>query len=154
MIQKSELENLFSVHKSVYKVSKALGVSHTTIRRWADKYSIDIGNKYICKCGETKKENFSHGRHTECKACKSNRQKKIYRKYKQQAVDYKGGACIKCGYSKCIASLDFHHRNPDEKDINWKKLTKRSFKSIVKELDKCDLLCRNCHGEIHYCQSD
>ena len=53
-----------------------------------------------------------------------------------------GGACQKCGYKKCIASLSFHHKNPKEKDGNW---TKKDFNP-----NDCDLLCLNCHAELHY----
>lgn len=65
---------------------------------------------------------------------------------KQQCVDYLGGKCIVCGYSRCNAALDFHHRNPAEKDKfrdNW------SFEHNKPELDKCVLVCARCHREIH-----
>jgi predicted transcriptional regulator len=68
---------------------------------------------------------------------------------KQNFVKYKGGCCILCGYDKCIASMDFHHRDPKQKDFVISK-HKFSFKTAKKELDKCDLLCRNCHSELHY----
>lgn len=75
--------------------------------------------------------------------------KKSYRnKVKYKAVEYKGGSCIKCGYNKCMSALDFHHVNPVEKDFSISGGTK-SFESIKKELDKCILVCRNCHSEIH-----
>jgi hypothetical protein len=57
--------------------------------------------------------------------------------------------CVICGYSKCLASLDFHHRNPKEKDPNWRKMRTWAFEKIKNELDKCELVCKNCHGEIH-----
>lgn len=72
---------------------------------------------------------------------------------KLKCVIYKGGRCKVCGYNKCIAALDFHHRNPKLKQN--KNLTNRSFslkrnwKDLKQELDKCDLLCSNCHREIH-----
>ena len=72
------------------------------------------------------------------------------RKVKQWALEYKGNACSRCGYNKCSAALDFHHINMDEKEFN---LSARDLKlhwpSIQKELDKCELLCANCHREIH-----
>lgn len=77
------------------------------------------------------------------------------RKLKLDCLAYKGGKCKSCSYSKCQASLDFHHRNPDEKEFaickkyGCCKLSER----IKKELDKCDLLCANCHREEHSYQA-
>lgn len=75
---------------------------------------------------------------------------KQYKIRKLKAVEYKGGKCIKCGYSKCVAALEFHHRDPKEKEVQWNQLRKRSWDTIVEELDKCDLLCSNCHREEHF----
>jgi hypothetical protein len=70
-------------------------------------------------------------------------------KRKKDAIKYKGGGCCRCGYNKYYGALEFHHRNPDEKECDWVKLRLKSWDSITKELDKCDLVCRNCHAEIH-----
>jgi endogenous inhibitor of DNA gyrase (YacG/DUF329 family) len=69
---------------------------------------------------------------------------------KFKAVDYKGGSCIKCGYNKCKEALEFHHRDPSQKEfgIGHKGIT-RSWENLQKELDKCDMLCANCHREVH-----
>lgn len=72
-------------------------------------------------------------------------------KFKQKWVDYKGGKCSVCGYDKCIGALEFHHTNPEEKDFGISKSAKGLCnEKIKKELDKCLLLCANCHREIHY----
>lgn len=70
------------------------------------------------------------------------------RRQKRRAVEYKGGRCQKCGYNKCIKALEFHHLDPSQKDfafsgrcISWEKMRP--------ELDKCVMLCRNCHAEVH-----
>jgi len=67
---------------------------------------------------------------------------------KIKAIAYKGGKCIICGYSKCIRSLQFHHKNASDKEfgIGGKSY---SWDKLKIELDKCDLVCANCHGEIH-----
>jgi len=79
-----------------------------------------------------------------------NKPRHTRREVKKRAVEYKGGSCEICGYDKCLAALTFHHRNPIEKDfgisdimniIDWKK--------VRRELDKCHLLCSNCHIEVH-----
>ncbi len=69
---------------------------------------------------------------------------------KEMGVEYLGGKCIKCGYNKCIAALEFHHRNPSEKEFNISRYQNLSWMKILTELDKCDLLCSNCHRELHY----
>lgn len=72
-----------------------------------------------------------------------------WRRIKTDAIKYKGGKCVQCGYDEHYAALDFHHRNPEEKDVSWNKLRLRSWDKIKLELDKCDLLCANCHRIIH-----
>ena len=69
---------------------------------------------------------------------------------KQQAVDYKGGKCSKCGYNKCLAALEFHHINPETKDKKWNTFRFKFSEKMKLELDKCILLCANCHREEHH----
>lgn len=75
------------------------------------------------------------------------RRRKLLR---ERAVQYKGGKCTNCGYSRCQAALDFHHRDPTLKEFGISKdgIT-RSWERVQKELDKCVLVCSNCHREIH-----
>lgn len=71
-------------------------------------------------------------------------------KIKEALVEYKGGKCEICGYNKCIAALDFHHINPKKKDFNIAQTTSYKNMNILKsEIDKCILVCANCHREIH-----
>ncbi len=72
------------------------------------------------------------------------------RAIKQMAVQYKGGKCEICGYNKCAAAMDFHHRNPSLKKFSLSiRGLSRSLEAIKDELDKCALLCANCHREFH-----
>ena len=66
-----------------------------------------------------------------------------------EAVDYLGGKCSICNYDKYIGALEFHHINPAEKDFTIAELKLSSFERIKNELDKCLLVCANCHREIH-----
>ena len=76
-----------------------------------------------------------------------NEEKRLWTlKQKQKAIDYKGGECQICGYSKCSSAFDFHHLNPAEKEG---PVSCRCFDNIKKELDKCVLVCARCHREIH-----
>ena len=69
---------------------------------------------------------------------------------KQKAVEYKGGKCQICDYNKCIRALKFHHVDPTTKEFAISGTGKtRSWERIRAELDKCVLVCGNCHDEIH-----
>lgn len=72
------------------------------------------------------------------------------KKLREMAREHKGGKCMICGYFKCGDALDFHHIDPKQKDfsLSVKGLT-RSWDKIQKEIDKCVLLCANCHREVH-----
>lgn len=66
------------------------------------------------------------------------------------AVEYKGGRCENCGYDRCLGALEFHHLDPTKKDFNISsKGYTRSWERVREELDKCVMLCANCHREIH-----
>lgn len=67
---------------------------------------------------------------------------------KLKAIDYLGGKCEMCDNNKWY-HLEFHHLKDKEyiisdmiKNFRWSK--------IKNELDKCQLLCKNCHNEFHY----
>ena len=69
---------------------------------------------------------------------------------KEKCIVYKGGKCQICGYSKCNGAMEFHHRNPNKKDFSISRRRFNTFDArLTKELDKCDLLCANCHREKH-----
>ena len=70
---------------------------------------------------------------------------------KRKLIEYKGGKCVRCGYDKDIAGVyDFHHIDPSEKDFNISKKIHSNINVLKKEVDKCMLVCRNCHAEIHH----
>ena len=71
---------------------------------------------------------------------------------KHKLIEYKGGKCEKCGYNKCEGALQFHHLNPTEKDftISSKNLGLTDIQEFYNEVDKCILVCANCHAEIHW----
>lgn len=78
------------------------------------------------------------------------RNKGLYRK--KELIDMKGGKCSTCGYNKSYAALTFHHRDPTVKELKLdiRGLSNRKWSKILEELDKCDLVCFNCHMEIHH----
>jgi hypothetical protein len=66
---------------------------------------------------------------------------------KRELVQKMGGRCQKCGYSKCIAALEFHHLDSTQKEIELFR-TSYSMERILEEAKKCVLLCCRCHREI------
>lgn len=83
------------------------------------------------------------------KYCPSCHVTRCRRRTKLKAIEYKGGKCQTCGYNKSIRALTFHHLDPNEKDIAIADSSNRSFSKVKAELDKCVLLCANCHAEEH-----
>lgn len=86
-----------------------------------------------------------------CKKCASAAVSRRRKKLKQMSVEYKGGACEHCGITSEYPDLfDFHHKDPGQKDfaLSQRGLT-RSWEKIKIELDKCILLCANCHRLEH-----
>ena len=84
-----------------------------------------------------------------CGKCSSEWVTRNRRKKKQLLVEKFGGACKLCGYKKYSGALDFHHTNPKNKSfaLSVKGLS-YSWESLLKEAQKCMLVCKNCHTEI------
>ena len=69
---------------------------------------------------------------------------------KQKALDYKGNKCIFCQYNKYEGALEFHHIVSSTKEFGiGQKGHSRSWDKVKDELDKCILVCSNCHKEVH-----
>lgn len=115
--------------KSIKKVAKILGIASTTIKKILDDSNIEL---YKRSSNISKSQSVINWR---------------IRK-KDNLLDYKGGKCQVCSYDKSRSALHFHHINPLEKDfqISGKSY---SFERLKSEVDKCILVCSNCHCEIH-----
>lgn len=75
--------------------------------------------------------------------------------HKKELIEYKSGKCSICGIEyngENGAIFDFHHVNPNDKDFNITTLL-RNYSQIPKrvweEVDKCILVCSNCHRQLH-----
>lgn len=87
-----------------------------------------------------------------CKSCYRDIDQERQRRIKGALVAEAGGKCQRCGYSRCLAALEFHHRDPNDKDPQLFRTKHR--REVVDaatraELKKCDLVCSNCHRELH-----
>ena len=132
--------------------------------------------KKCCHCKEIKKiSEFSinnsrkDGHSSTCRGCHRQLRKKHYLKHKestlkrnnerrqknkQHIINYKKNSkCIICGETRWWV-LDFHHRDYSEKtDEVGNMWINYGIDNIVKEIDKCDIICANCHRDIHYRQN-
>src|SRR5688572_23204281 len=102
-------------------------------------------NKICKKHGSTP---FSNGSKPRCKKCAVEAVTRKRQNLKLKAVEYKGGKCSVCGYNRYQGALEFHHLDPSKKDFGFGSSVVGWLK-MKEELDKCILVCANCHREIH-----
>ena len=78
-------------------------------------------------------------------------QRNKYLNKKRIFVAEKGGGCKHCGYNKNLAALTFHHTDPSIKtmSLDARSMLNISIEKLTEEMKHCDLLCANCHLEIH-----
>lgn len=76
-------------------------------------------------------------------------QERERRERKAKLVELLGSQCCSCGYRKCIAAFEFHHRAPSQKQFPLSKENLlRKWPLLLAEAEKCDLYCANCHREL------
>lgn len=115
----------------------------------------------ICKgCGEDFQQN---GRAIYCsKSCRSEHYKTLRRGCSKEAgyrkkrsskireilaeIKIKKG-CELCGYNKFAGALHFNHKNPEEKSFDISSNPRRKLSDTMAEIEKCNVLCANCHAE-------
>lgn len=125
-----EIQAYYDKGNSVVKCSKVFGFHRTSISK-----------KIVLNKSKRSEE--------EVQSARSRSMINWRQRAKAKLVSSMGGKCQKCGYSKCIHALQFHHTNPSEKKF---KISGKSwsFKRLSSEARKCILLCSNCHAEEHY----
>ena len=86
-------------------------------------------------------------RNNTCSTCRM----RIFRhQQKEKMYCIKGNKCSICGYDKCKDALDLHHMNKDDKKFSISSFWgHKSWDELEKELEKCILICSNCHRELH-----
>lgn len=146
-MKKQVLEEYISQGYSTYKIAELVGKGQTTVRYWLNKYSLKTSptNSHHCNkecklCGRIVSKGF---------LCNSCRTKVRRHRSKLAAIQYLGGKCNRCGYNSNIAAFEFHHLDKSEKEFNIGNCANKSWDVIKPELDKCELLCSNCHRTEH-----
>jgi len=100
--------------------------------------------------GENITEYRYNDRERRCRDCMQSERVEKTRGLKQKAIEYKGGKCEDCGGVFHRRAYDFHHLNPEEKEGKLTQMFRsRKWEYILPELDKCVLLCANCHRIRH-----
>lgn len=102
--------------------------------------------KQVLPCSEFYK-NSDQRLHTSCKQCSIKSATERFRVRKKEFIKLKGGKCIVCGYDRYDGALEFHHVDPTVKEFAINKGWR--LEKNLQELDKCILLCSNCHRELH-----
>lgn len=92
---------------------------------------------------------LNHSRGHSRKLCNSCSAHRFRIDFKRRCVEYLGGKCVKCGYHKSLNALHAHHLDPSTKRFNIAGSHVRKWSVVQEELDKCQLLCSNCHAEEH-----
>lgn len=171
-MDRKNLEELLESGKSTNEIAKLIGLkSGSTVRFWMKKFglksiaksgqktkSIENGLQKFCRICNTWKllNDFAPRKdrpgtlHTTCKTCWSENSNNRYFALKETLVKYKGGLCNICNGEFPLAVYAFHHTGDGHKDFNLSEKKYNSFKSVIDEVDKCILLCHNCHTKIHH----
>lgn len=166
MLTKEQIQETLDLGYGEHRAAKHLNCNRDEWRYWKKKHGLDSVHGYL----ENKKARASY--ETLCKECgkhKSSNWDKFYtnvkdiccyckhkarrRAIKECLVEEFGGKCNRCGYDKSIAALEFHHKDPNDKDflIGYSaKMKLERYKEIRNEALKCELLCSNCHREEHF----
>ncbi len=141
-----------------------LGVRRTvSASRTIGTHDYQISNKMLnkvctdCKIEKSisefyKSKDHKHGVMCYCKKCFNIRCSQRWVRRKIEAIRYKGSVCKRCQLhldDSHYAVFEFHHSAPQAKDFDWSKMRMFSKEKLHQELDKCELLCANCHRIIH-----
>jgi predicted HNH restriction endonuclease len=172
-MEKSVLVKLTDKGQSVREISKETGKSFTTVRYWLKKFKLSTKNRIsifddkekelikCSKCSEVKHISSFYkgkckGRKTYtigyCKDCSNKYHTQRVKQVKLNMIIYKGGKCERCNSNinnLHYSVFEFHHIDPLTKDPNFGRIKFQNWNKITSELDKCVLLCANCHRMTH-----
>lgn len=141
---------------AVYLRRKALAIPKAR-KHWTptDQKLLEAGQLRCTACDQFKPietfykgKGYRGGRRRECPACIAKRTTGRREHRKRECIELLGGACQNCGFSEFLSSLQFHHVG-DGKERNIAYIIRSPDRPVREELDKCCLLCANCHAAFH-----
>lgn len=147
--------------ESLRQISKLCNTSQTNVRYWLKKFDLklkrgpkgkkpkDFSFPRKCSCGETDPKKFYGNKTKVCAKCHGAYTLAKGQENRLYMLEKLGGHCINCGFDKFKSSLDIHHLDPNEKDVAFGTVRYWKRDKIDKELEKCVILCRNCHSAYH-----
>lgn len=87
---------------------------------------------------------------SQCKKCHVQYMTQNHQKSRLLLVERFGGKCMRCGFNEEPLVLQFHHRDPSQKEFKISETVRLNIdEKLLNECNKCDLLCPNCHA-IHH----
>lgn len=155
------LENYIKQGFTLKQLASTFQMSQTNLRYWIKKFGLklvrgakgkkpkDFNFPRKCKCGETNPNKFYGNKTTVCAKCHNQNTLLLGRENRSYMLEKLGSHCINCGFDKWKASLDIHHVDPTKKDVSFSTARYWNRSKIDKELEKCVILCRNCHAAYH-----
>jgi hypothetical protein len=144
LIEKEVLVNLLNQRLSTKKIAERLGRTEKTVLYWERRHGLSPAFPAVGNASRRRRGSLEEMADAMTRAPIVHR-----RRLKVKAIGYKGGKCILCGYDRCNAALEFHHVDKGAKGFGLSRGGRiRSWESIMKELDKCVLVCANCHREV------
>lgn len=167
-ISRLSLSNILETSKSFEEVYIKIGYKQfeqslkSRLQEKCKEYGLDCSfledgvimhkNRKCIICGEIKPINDFYSTRNACKDCVRREEREKYTKKMNDFIAYKKTLCCqKCGESRHYL-LDFHHKDPLQKDYTISDNTHAKLETIMKEIQKCIPLCSNCHREFHYLQ--
>jgi hypothetical protein len=162
---RSQLEALASEGATLAEMATAIDRSISTVRYWLDRWRIERTRRSLrapadpatapgvvdMVCARHGRASFRlEGRgYYRCRRCRQERVSEWRRRVKRVLVQEAGGRCRACGYDRCVAALQFHHVDPEQKKFALSREgVTRSLAEAREEARKCVLLCANCHAEV------
>ena len=100
--------------------------------------------------GESWPNSFKNSKYYICRTCNRENVNKRFNERKLKDIEYLGSKCNKCGGEFPHYVYDFHHVDPTEKEGKLSQMRKTTWEKMKAELDKCVLLCANCHRIEHH----